>query len=99
MGILEIHFHDSEFSWSTNPGSDEERSFSLGGKRKSGAATTDGGGTDRPSIAPKLRSLAIMALVVGAGIAYNRLKDRRAREAAEAEEQASGGRLSRIRSR
>ncbi|WP_276301715.1 hypothetical protein [Halorussus lipolyticus] len=98
MGILEIHFHDSEFSWSMNPGSGEERSFSLGSGSESEAATTDGGQPDRPAIAPKLRSLAIMALVVGAGVAYNRLKDRRAREAAEAE-QSAGGRLSRIRSR
>ncbi|WP_137285253.1 hypothetical protein [Halorussus salinisoli] len=96
MGILEIHFHDSEFSWSMNSGTDDERSFSLRSGSRSGAAT-DGGQTDRPSIVPKLRSLAVLALVVGAGIAYNRLQDRQAREQAEAEE--SRGRLSRLRSR
>jgi hypothetical protein len=100
MGILEIHFHDSEFSWSMNPGDGEEatasRSLSLGSGGKS--ASADGGKKrERPAIKPKLRSLAIMAFVVGAGVAYNRLKDRRAR-AAEAEEEAGGSRLSRLRS-
>jgi hypothetical protein len=98
MGILEIHFHDSEFSWSMNPGTDRERSFSLGTGSKSRIATTDGGQSDRPAIASKLRSFAIMAVVIGAGVAYNRLQRRRARDAAEAEE-SGGGRLSRLRSR
>lgn len=97
MGILEIHFHDSEFSWSVDTGTeDEEQSFSLGLGSES-ETVTDGGESDRPALAPKLRSFAIMAIVIGAGVAYNRLQDRRAREAAEAEE--SGGRLSRLRSR
>ncbi|MFC7079775.1 hypothetical protein [Halorussus caseinilyticus] len=101
MGILEIHFHDSEFSWSVNPDGGEKqsrsRSLSLGSGSESDAST-DGGQSDRPSIAPKLRSFAILALVVGAGIAYNRLRSQRARKAA-AEEESVGGRLSRIRSR
>lgn len=102
MGILEIHFHDSEFSWSMNPDGDDEetasRSLSWGSGGKS--ASADGGKErERPAIKPKLRSLAIMAFVIGAGVAYNRLKDRRARRAAEAEEKAGGGRLSGLRSR
>ena len=102
MGILEIHFHDSEFNWSMNPGSDGQqarsRSLSLGSGGKS--ASTDGGEErERPAIKPKLRSLAIMAFVIGAGVAYNRLQDRRARRAAEAEEETRGGRFSRLRSR
>ncbi|UPV74565.1 hypothetical protein M0R89_00500 [Halorussus limi] len=100
MGILEIHFHDSEFSWSVNSGSDEGRSLSLGSGGSS--ATTDGGEPRRrPSIKPKLQSFAIMALVVGAGVAYNRIQGRRARRAAEAEEEeaAGGGPFSRLRSR
>jgi len=102
MGILEIHFHDSEFSWSVSPGSDDEetasRSLSLG---SGGESATDGGRErERPAIKPKLRSLAIMAFVVGAGVAYNRLQRRRARRAAEAEEEAANaGPLSRLRSR
>lgn len=73
MGILEIHFHDSEFSWTMNPGTDEERSFSLG---STGGSTADGGHRERPAIRPKLRSLAVLMLVVGAGIAYNRMRSR-----------------------
>jgi len=103
MGILEIHFHDSEFSWSVDAGTGKERSLSFGTGGESRTAATDGGESDggesdRPAIAPKLRSFAIMAIVIGAGVAYNRLQDRRAREAAEAEA-SSGGRFSRLRSR
>ena len=103
MGILEIHFHDSEFNWSMNPGSDEEdsesRSLSLGSGSESSATPDGGQERERPAIKPKLRSLAIMAFVIGAGVAYNRLQDRRARRAAEAEEEAAGGSpLSRLRS-
>jgi hypothetical protein len=94
MGILEIHFHDSEFSWSVNPGNGDERSLSLGSDDES--ATTDGGRRERPAIKPKLRSLAVMALVVGAGYAYNKMKARKAREAAAEE---SSGRLAGLRSR
>ncbi|UPW00704.1 Tad domain-containing protein [Halorussus gelatinilyticus] len=103
MGILEIHFHDSEFSWSMDRGSDGEesrsRTFSLGSGGES--VTTDGGGErERPGIKPKLRSLAVMALVVGAGVVYNRLQRRRAQRTADAEAEAGGGsRLSRLRSR
>lgn len=91
MGILELHFHDSELSWTMSPGTDSERSFSLESESES---VTDDGQRERPSVKPKLRSLAIVALVVGAGIAYNRMKARR-REAAE----ESSSRLPRIRSR
>ncbi|WP_128476031.1 hypothetical protein [Halorussus pelagicus] len=101
MGILEIHFHDSEFHWSMNPGSGEKRSLRSGESGESGELTAADGGEEpeRPAIKPKLRSLAIMALVIGAGVAYNRLQRRRARRAAEAEEEAASGRFSRLRSR
>jgi hypothetical protein len=98
MGLLEIPFHDSAFSWTTNSGTDRERSVSFGTGSKSKIVATDGGESDRPALVPKLRSFAIMALVVGAGVAYNRLQRRRAREAVEAEE-SSGGWVSRLRSR
>lgn len=97
MGILEIHFHDSEFRWSLNPGTDRERSLSLGtGSRAE--ATTDGGGRGRPSIVSKLGTVGTLALVIGAGIAFNRLRSRRAREA-EAEKESRGRRLSLSRSK
>lgn len=96
MGILDVHFHDSEFNWSINPGTDRERTFSLGSRGES-TTSTDGGTTGRPSIAPKLRSFAVLALVVGAGVVYNRIRSRRARAAAE--ERDSGRRFPRIRSR
>ena len=97
MGILEIPFHDSAFSWTMNSGTDRERSVSFGTGSKSKIVATDGGESDRPALLPKLRSFAIMALVIGAGVAYNRLQRRRAREAVEAEE-SSGGWLSRLQS-
>ena len=99
MGILEIHFHDSEFSWSMNPGTDRERSLSMktGSRSK---PTTDGGGRGRPAIASKLGSLGALALVIGAGIAVNRLRSRRARKgAAETEGKSRGRRLSLFRSK
>lgn len=97
MGILEVHFHDSRFEWNINPGTEEERSLSFGVGSESNEATTDGGTGGRPSVAPKLRSFAIVALVVGAGIAFNRLRSRRARE--EAEQESRGRRLSLSRSK
>ncbi|WP_435174936.1 hypothetical protein [Halorussus sp. AFM4] len=108
MGILEIHFHDSEFSWSVNPGGGRERSLSFGTGDRAG--TTDGGtsgrsgrggSTGRPSMGPKLRSAAVVALVVAGGIAFNRIRSRRAREAVEREaaEQESSGPFSLLRSR
>lgn len=99
MGILEVHFHDSEFSWSMNPGTDDERTFSLGSRSesKSGESGTTDSGTDRLSLAPKLRSFAVLALVIAGGVAFRRMRSRRAREAAEREE--SSRRFPRIRSR
>jgi len=97
MGILEIPFHDSAFSWTMNSGADGKRPVSSGTGSKSKIVATDGGESDRPALVPKLRSFAIMALVIGAGVAYNRLQRRRAREAVEAEE-SSGSWLSRLQS-
>ncbi|NEU56255.1 hypothetical protein [Halorussus sp. MSC15.2] len=96
MGVLEIHFHDSEFRLSLNPGTDRERTLSLGSRGDSGSSTR-GGTSGRPAIASKLRSFGVLALVVGAGVAYNRIQSRRAREAAA--ERDSGRRFPRIRSR
>lgn len=97
MGILEIHFHDSEFSWSMNPGTGKERSLSLRTGSKSEAAT-DGGGRGRPAIPSKLGSVGVLALIIGAGIAVNRLRSRRAREA-RSEKESRGRRLSLSRSK
>lgn len=100
MGILEIHFHDSEFSWSVNPGTGEERSLSLGTGGRSGP-TADDDSTDRTAMRPKLRSAAILALVIAGGIAFNRVRSRRARRTAETETtgRESQGPFSRLRSR
>lgn len=108
MGILEIHLHDSEFSWSVNPGTGRERSLSLGmgskSKRKSGrksGGTSSGSGSsdgrDGPSIASKLGPIAVLGLVIGGIVAFNRLRSRRKRESAEAESRSSGRRLSLFR--
>lgn len=80
MGILELHFHDAEFNWSVGTGSGTERRLSMRTGRRS-----ESGGSQTPSLAPKLRSFAVLAAVVGVGIAVNRLRSRRARRRAEAE--------------
>jgi hypothetical protein len=106
MGILEIHLHDSEFSWSVNPGTGKERSLSFGTGSKSGSksrstsSSVPGSSSKRGSSAggSKLRSLAVLGLVVGAGIAFNRLRSRRrGRETANSESPSSGRRLSLFR--
>jgi hypothetical protein len=99
MGILEVHFHDSRFEWTFNPETGgEERSLSLGVGSESEPTPTDDG-ESRPAVASKLRSLAILALVVGGAVAYNRMQSRRAAEVAEAEAESTGRRLSLSRSR
>jgi len=100
MGILEIHFHDSEFEWKFNPATDTSRGLPFTGDHESESETTAAdGGADTPSPASKLRSLGFMALVIGGAIAYNRIRSRRARKAAEAESEAVGRRLSLSRSK
>ncbi|WP_158056265.1 hypothetical protein [Halorussus halophilus] len=104
MGILELHFHDSELSWNFGPGADEERSFSLGTGGESKTTATNGGRekSESPSLAPKLRSFGVLALVIGAGILYNRRKARRKSgraEEAETEEKSAGRRFSLSRSK
>lgn len=99
MGILELHFHDSRFEWTVNPGSDEERSLSLGLGGESDQSVTDGGrsrgsGRSRPSILPKLKMFGALALVVGAAAAFNRIQNRRVEKMREAEAEESSGRLS-----
>ncbi|WP_115863596.1 hypothetical protein [Halorussus litoreus] len=97
MGILEIHFHDSEFGfeWEFNPAADTSRGLPFTGDRESESEPTAAdGGADAPSPASKLRSLGFMALVIGGTIAFNRIRSRRARKAAEAEGEAVGRRLS-----
>ena len=96
MGTLELHFHDSDLSWHFAPGAGRERSFSLGTGGKSKTATN--GGATRPSVVPKLKSLALLALFVAGGVAFNRMKARR-RERAEQEAESSGRRLSLLRSK
>lgn len=102
MGILELHFHDSELSWNFGPGTDEEGSFSLGTGRESKTTATNGGEkqSKSPSAAPKLKSFAVLAFVVGLGVFYNRRKARRKREQAEqTEEESTGRRFSLSRSK
>jgi len=97
MGILELHFHDSEFSWTFDAGESEGRLLSLGpGERE----TVSDGGTNRPpSTWRKFRLLGVLGAVVGLGLAFNRLQRRRARTAAEAEAESSGRRFSLSRSK
>lgn len=101
MGILDIHFHDSEFSLNVGSGStgdaDGGRSFSSGSGTRSERTETDGGAGTRPSLAPKLKSFAFLAAVVGAGVAYNKMQARRARTPSE--EESSGRRFSLSRSK
>ena len=101
MGILEIHLHDAEFSWSVNPGSGKERSLSFRTGSESSSESSPGRGGSgeggRPSLGSKLGSLAVLGLVVGGGIAFNRLRARRARESAKTEQSSRGRRLSLFR--
>ncbi|MFC4552664.1 MULTISPECIES: hypothetical protein [Halorussus] len=100
MGILELHFHDSQLTWNVGGGeTGEGRSFSLGTGAKSGnpsgGRSRSRGGTDGPpSMAPKLKSIGALALLVGGAMAYNRLKARRAQKRAEAESGSLRRRLS-----
>ncbi|PSP55038.1 hypothetical protein BRC82_07505 [Halobacteriales archaeon QS_1_67_19] len=82
MGILEVHFHDSEFSWSAETGSGDERRLSLRSGSESSGSESEGD-ADTPAILPKLRGVAVIALVVGAGMAYRRLRSRQIRRTAE----------------
>jgi len=97
MGILELHFHDSEFSWTVDAGESAGRSLSFGrGERET---ASDGGSERPPSARGKLRLVGALAAVVGLGVAFNRFQRRRARKAAEAEEESSGRRFSLSRSK
>ena len=101
MAILDIHFHDSKFALNIGSGSSADsakgRKLSLPSGKRSERTKADGGTTDRPSLAPKLKSFAFLAVVVGAGVAYNKLQARRARAATEGK--SSGRRLSLSRSK
>lgn len=109
MGILEIHFHDSDFSWTVNPrGSDEKTlSFSSGEsseppsrtKSASSGAASPGSGTGEGSFAGKLWMLGALAVFVGAGLGLSKLRNRRRTESAESEQDTSGRRLSLSRSK
>ena len=102
MGIFEVHFHDSRFEWTINPGTDDERSLSFGVGSASEGVSDGGrsrGDQSRPSIAPKLKSVAALGLVVGAAAALNRIQSRRAQKARRTEEESTGRRLSLGRSK
>lgn len=89
MGILEIHFHDAQFEWTLAPGTDEERSFSVG----TGESGRGGSGdASRGAVGPKLRSVGMVALAVGAAVALRRLR-RNARAGDADGESASKRRL------
>ncbi|WP_162224574.1 hypothetical protein [Halorussus amylolyticus] len=93
MGILEIHFHDSDFSWNVNPrGSEDGGALPFGSDESESQPETDGGETPAPSVANKLRTVGMLAVLVGLGVALSRLRSRRARKAAESNEQGSSGR-------
>lgn len=96
MGILEIHFHDSQFEWTLAPGTDEERSFSVGTGSESGSGRGESGDASRGSAGRKLRSAGLVALVVGAAVAFGRLRSRRARAAADSDDESRSA--SRLRS-
>jgi len=97
MGILELHFHDSEFSWTVDAGESGGRSLSVG---RGDSETVSDGGTNRPpSMWRKVRLFGVLGAVVGLGLAFNRLQRRRARKSAEAEAESSGRRFSFSRSK
>lgn len=91
MGILEIHFHDSQFEWTIGPGASDEQSDTRS-ESVTGRATTDGG-TSPSSAASKLRSVGALILVVGIVFVFNRIRSRRAQKAAEREAEAKRRRL------
>ncbi|WP_135829184.1 hypothetical protein [Halorussus halobius] len=96
MGILEIHFHDAQFEWTFDAGTDDERSFAVGTGSDSRSERGGSGDAAGPSAASKLRSVGLVALVVGAAVALGRFRSRRARAAAESDRDSGTG--SRLRS-
>lgn len=108
MGILEIHFHDSDFSWTVNPKGSDEKTLSFGsGKSKSSSGpksapnggTSPGSGTGDGSFRGKLWMLGALALFVGVGLGFGKLRSRRKTESGTSEQQTSGRRLSLSRSK
>jgi len=94
MGILEVHFHDAQFEWTLAPGTDEERSFSVG----TGDSPSDHGESNddsRPSVGGKLRSVGLVAFVVGVAVVFRRLR----RNARATDSGGESGSESRLRSR
>ena len=89
MGILEIHFHDAQFEWTLAPGTDEERSFSVGQSDSERGGTGD---ASQGSVARKLRSVGLVAFVVGVAVAFRRLRGN-ARTTDSGDESASKKRL------
>lgn len=105
MGILEIHFHDSDFSWTVNPRGSDEKTLSLGSgesssKTKSASSgTASTGSAGDGSLAGKLWMLGALAVFVGVGLGLSKLRSRRRTESAESEQKTSGRRLSLSRSK
>ena len=100
MGILEIHFHDSDFSWTVNPRGSDEKTLSLdsgeSSSQSSGGSTTETGDSHG---AEKLWMIAALAAFVGLGVGVNKLRSRRASETGKSDQQSSGRRLSLSRSK
>ena len=100
MGILEIHFHDSDFSWTVNPRKSSEGALSSDSGESASESfarsTTETG--DSPG-GQKLLMVGALAAFVGLGIGFSKLRSRRESEAAESEQQSSGRRLSLSRSK
>ena len=105
MGILEIHFHDSDFSWTVNPRKSDGKTLSFGSgesssktKSASSGASSDSG-TGDSSFAGKLWMLGALALFVGVGLGLGKLRSRRETGSAESGQESSGRRLSLSRSK
>lgn len=90
MSLLEIHFHDSGFSLFGDSG-DSSNTASKLRSRASEAASGDSDGDSSDTALGKLAMFGAVALVVAAGVAFNRLRRRRDRAAGE---ERSSGRLS-----
>lgn len=104
MGILEIHFHDSDFSWTVNPRGSDEKTFSFGSGESGSSSTSSGSGatesgTDDGSFAGKLWMLGALAAFVGVGLGISKLWSRRKTESGTSEQETSGRRLSLSRSK
>lgn len=84
MSLLEIHFHDSGFSLFGDSGESNGTASKLRSRASEAASgDSDGDGDGADTALGKLAMFGAVALVVTAGVAYNRVRRRRARVSGE----------------